>query len=182
MTRLTLVLITVLTTTTARAAQYTVADGSTVEFLAHITGSTFTATTTSVSGGVETDESGTVTKGLILLKAADFSSGLSMRDSHMREKYLETDKFPLITLDLSGTKLPLNGIGQLDVDGSLEVKGVKKPVKLHVIVVDAGGDRRKATSAFTVDISQYGIAQPKFAVVKMDTKVDITAVIVFARK
>ena len=34
--------------------------------------------------------------------------------------------------------------------------------------------QRRATSNFTIDITDYGIAQPRFAVVKMDTKVDVS--------
>ena len=165
---------------TANATSYKVENGSKVEFLAHITGSSFTATSTEVSGKLETDENDVVVGGAVIVKASSFSSGLAMRDSHMREKYLETDKCPLVTLSLAGAKLPANGVGELDVEGIMEAHCVKKAVKLHVKVVESNG-ARQATSSFSLDITDYGIPQPKFAVVKMDPKVEVTVNIRFAK-
>ena len=165
---------------TAKAAHYKVVDGSVVQLVGHITSGTFTATNKKVSGTIETDASGKVVNGAIVMKADSFETGISMRDRHMREKYLQADKYPVITLDITGAQLPEKGVGEFDVDGTFECHGVKKPAKLHVKVSDAGGGVLKATSAFPIDITQYGIEQPKFAVVKMETTVDVTVEIRFA--
>ena len=172
-------LVTVLATaTTAGATTYKVAEGSQVSFLARITGGSFTATNTAVTGHLGTGEDGVVSEGAIIVKADAFKSGVSMRDSHMREKYLETDKCPVISLDLKGAKLPTSG--EADVEGTMDAHCVKKPIKVHVKVAEAGG-AYTATSAFPLEITQFGIPQPKMAVVKMDTTVDVTVSLRFTK-
>jgi polyisoprenoid-binding protein YceI len=165
----------------AEAAHYKVVDGSTVQLIGHITSGTFTASNKKVSGTIETDASGKVTNGAVLIKADAFETGISMRDRHMREKYLEADKYPTITLELTGAQLPETSVGEFDVEGTFACHGVKKQQKLHVKVSDAGGVL-KATSSFPIDITEYGIQQPKFAVVKMETTVDVTVEVRFSDK
>lgn len=170
----------VLVSATASAdTHYKVVAESTAKFGARITGGTFTGKTNAVSGGVVIAD-GKVTRGAVIVNADKLETGMTTRDSHMKEKYLETDKFPVITLDLTGANLSADSLGAVDVQGTLEIHGVKKPVTLHGVVEDAGSGARRIVSNFTVDITEYGIAQPKFAVVKMDTKVDVSVDVRFA--
>jgi polyisoprenoid-binding protein YceI len=164
----------------AHASTYKVGPGSQVSFLAHITGTTFTAINNVVSGSVITDENGVVTEGTIVLDAKEFDTGISMRNQHMREKYLETQKCPNVTLDLKGAKLPQGGAGSADVDGTMEAHCVKKPVKLHVTVTKSG-DVLEANSSFPINVTDYGIPQPKFAVVTMQPVVEVTTLIRFSQ-
>ena len=159
---------------------YKVVPESSAQFGARITGGTFTGSTKAVSGSLEIADDGKVTKGTVLVNADKLETGMSTRDSHMKEKYLETDKYPIIALDLAGATLPQTGVGAADVAGTFEMHGVKKPVTVHVVIADIGGGGRRATSTFTIDVTDYGIAQPKFAVVKMDTKVDVSVDVRFA--
>ncbi len=165
-------------TPVAHATTYSVASGSRVSFLARITGGTFTATNDSVSGHLGTDANGVVDAGAVVIKADAFTTGIGMRDSHMREKYLESGKCPVIALDLKGAKLVTSG--EAEVEGTMEAHCVKKPVKVRVTVVENDGVHT-ATSTFPLDITQFGIPQPKMAVVKMDTTVDVTVSIRFSR-
>jgi polyisoprenoid-binding protein YceI len=171
-----------LSSVAAKAVQYKVVDGSVVQLIGHITGGSFTASNHKVSGTITTDATGKVTNGTVVIKADGFETGIGMRDRHMREKYLQADKYPLITLDVTGAQLPERGVGEFDIDGTFECHGVKKPAKLHLKVTDAGDGVLKATSAFLVDITNYGIEQPKFAVVKMEPKVDVSVEIRFGDK
>lgn len=178
MIKLALSIAAIAVSSTAHATTYNVADGSEVRFLARITGGTFTATNKAVSGHLGTNDEGVVSAGAVVVKAAAFETGIGMRDTHMREKYLEADKCPVIALDLKGAKLPLSG--EADVEGTMEAHCVKKPVKVRVKVA-ANGDSYLATSSFPLEITQFGIPQPKMAVVKMETTIDVTVSIRFTR-
>ena len=160
---------------------YTAVPDSSAQFVAHITGGSFTGSTKALSGSIEIGDDGKVTQGAVSLKADTFETGMETRDSHMKEKYLETAKFPTITLDLAGATLPASGVGVADVSGTLELHGVKKPVTVHVVVTDSGNGQRRATSSFVVDITEYGIPQPKFMVVKMDPKVEVSVDVRFTQ-
>lgn len=162
------------------AAQYKVVPDSSAQFVARITGGSFTGATKDVSGTVRVGDDNKVAEGIVTIKADSLDTGMSMRNSHMKEKYLETGKFPTMTLDLAGAVLPPNAVGTADVNAVLELHGVKKPLTLHVTIVDTGNGQRRATSNFSVDITDFGIAQPKFTVVKMDTKVDVSVDVRFA--
>ena len=83
--------------TPARADQFKVGPASTFEFTAKITGSSFVAKTKAVSGKVEVDmATGEIKKGVIIIKAGSFKTGMGMRDKHMTDKYLKAGKFPTI--------------------------------------------------------------------------------------
>lgn len=65
----------------------------------------------------------------------DLKTGIDLRDTHMREKYLETGKFPRATLVLDPftiygdetLSLPKKSVGEFT--GKLTIKGVERPVK-----------------------------------------------------
>ncbi|MEZ0314040.1 MAG: YceI family protein [Myxococcota bacterium] len=178
MTKLAVLVTALAVSSVANATTYKVADGSQVGFLARITGGTFTATNKAVSGHLGADENGVVTEGAIIVKADAFSTGIGMRDSHMREKYLEASKCPVIALDLKGATLPTSG--EAEVEGTMEAHCVKKPLKVRVKVVESGGVYT-ASSNFPLDITQFGIPQPKMAVVKMDPTIDVTVSLRFTK-
>src|SRR2546428_444304 len=97
----------VLVTTSARAGSYKPAKGSEVTFVAKITASSFEAKSEALAGTVDFDAAGaTVHSAAITVKADSFETGVGMRDGHMRDKYLEASKFPLIRLDLGEVKVP----------------------------------------------------------------------------
>ena len=56
-----------------------------------------------LAGTIEVD--GTEIKGRILVKINDFSTGISLRDQHMKEKYLETEKFSDAWLEIKKIEL-----------------------------------------------------------------------------
>ncbi len=90
------------------------------------------------------------------------STGISLRDSHMKEKYLETGKFPTATLSVDRAALQFpKGHGVLDVGGQMTIHGVTKTVAVHC---DADGAEKSAVFQCSVgiNINDFGIQVPSY--------------------
>lgn len=60
---------------------------------------------------------------------------IDLRDEHMKNKYLEVQKFPQARLHLKNLKIPQNQSGTIDFSGEMEIKGVTKPVQGQVTLL-----------------------------------------------
>ena len=169
-------------TSPAHADQYKVTDDSRVEFLAKITASSFTGTNEKVSGKVGYDAaSGKLTGGEVLVAAGAFDTGMSMRDTHTRDKYLEAGKYPKLKLVITGGSIAAKAGATGTVEGRCVVKGKEKSVKLSATVKEAADGKLVVVAKFKLDVRDYGIAQPQFAVVKMEPVIDVTVELVLER-
>ena len=103
-------------------------------------------------------------------------TGISMRDRHMKEKYLETEKYPKADLLISECA-PREG--DTTCEGSLTLHGVTKIVPMTVKWTKLSETKEaktwKANTAFGIKLSDFGIAIPKFAniTVAEDVKVEV---------
>ncbi len=94
-------------------------------------------------------------------------TGIALRNRHMKEKYLETAKFPNAELALTELKLPkelLSGEGEakaVPFQGTLTVHGVPKPVSGKVDVRRAGSTMHLSFE-FGTKITGHGIELPSF--------------------
>lgn len=130
-------------------------------------GGSFEAKTTGLSGSLMTAAShppaydGTVVVDLRML-----DTGISLRNDHLREKYLEVDKAPgydkatLSAIDLTGVN-PDAPDGKGTFTGSLMLHGMTKMVSGPAEIRKAGsGVRIKAS--FPVNLSDYNIPEPRY--------------------
>ena len=115
--------------------------------------------------------------GDLTLDLTSLTTGISMRDSHLKDKYLETGKYPQATLHLTDVSLPPEwtlGTGTKDraFKGDLTLHGQTKPVNG---TFDVGGtaDSMTAVARFTIDISQFGIEIPKYLGITVRNEVPI---------
>jgi polyisoprenoid-binding protein YceI len=108
---------------------------------------------------------------------ANLSTGIGLRDKHMKEKYLEVPKFPsaVLTVARGALKLPANGEQvELDVPGTLQLHGTTKPVTVHYDAkADAAGFA--AHGKFHINMNDYGIQVPTYLGVTVKPDVDVTA-------
>lgn len=108
---------------------------------------------------------------------ASFDTGIGMRDRHMKEKYLEVEKFKEAKLAFAAAKIPaavMKTGGELKLDATLELHGVKKPVAVAMTI--AGGEKARTTVAkFKIKLSDFAIDVPKFSGVTVADEVEITA-------
>jgi polyisoprenoid-binding protein YceI len=109
-----------------------------------------------------------VTVGLQGLK-----TGIELRDRHMKEKYLETQKYPNAVLVVEKAKLTIPTAGA-DVPGKFTVHGVTKPVNVHYT---ATGTAKQAhiDGNFTINIKDYGIVVPNYLGVTVKPDVLVSA-------
>ncbi len=112
---------------------------------------------------------------------ASFDTGLALRDRHMKENHLETDLFPLATfaggalIQPHADKLMEGRKHSFEVEGEFTLHGVTRPVVLPVEVTLSRADGRSIlhiTGRFELKLSDYGIARPKFLIMKLnDTQI-----------
>lgn len=166
----------------SRAANLQVAKDTEVSFLAKITASSFVAKSTAVSGVVDYDASASAIKSAtIKVKTDSFDTGMSLRNSHMRDKYLEAQKFPEIVFQVENAKVAAAAGSEGALEGFFTIKGVKKAAKIPVKVAENSGAKLVVTSSFPLNITDYGIPQPGFTMVKMETVINVTLKLVLTK-
>lgn len=115
--------------------------------------------------------------GDLALDLTSLTTGISMRDEHMKEKYLETGKYPQAKLHLTDVSLPADWVPGAETKnrafkGDLTLHGQTKPVNG---TFDVGGPMNSmvAVARFTIDISQFGIEIPKYLGITIRNEVPI---------
>ena len=101
-------------------------------------------------------------------------TGIGLRNRHMREDYLETDKYPMT--NFKGKIVYLQKVSdseyKVTLDGNLFIHGVTKPVKINgnLYPVD-GGYRVKAY--FEILLTDYNIEIPKLMFMKISNTIKL---------
>jgi polyisoprenoid-binding protein YceI len=108
---------------------------------------------------------------------ANLVTGIALRDRHMREKYLEVQKFPdaVLVVTRSALKIPASGArAEADAPGTLKLHGQVRPVTVHYDAT-ADGDGLLVHGAVHVKMDDYGIALPSYLGVTVKPDVDVRA-------
>jgi len=109
--------------------------------------------------------------GRIAVRAAAMATGNASRDRNMREKVLETDRFPEIVFE---ARRVVGDLGRLspgqhltvEVSGDLTVHGKALPLRLPVDV-DVLADHVLLNGSFPLNWRAYGLNDPSFGLVKV---------------
>ncbi len=137
----------------------------------------FHGTTDRLEGHVEIDPSliGDRIDIRIEVDLASLDTGISLRNRHMRENHLETDRFP--TALFEGARVINGGGGALttivtsfEVEGTFTLHGVTRTIRVPVevtLLTGPGHQGLRMTGGFKVDLSDYEIARPKFLFLKL---------------
>lgn len=113
----------------AQPSIHKVVDGSEVSFLAKITGGSFTAKTEEVSGTMGFDNEKKLLSATISVRSNSFRSGIGMRDTHMREKYLQASSFAEIEFTSDPQEVALKEGTTSRIKGNLTINGVSQPLE-----------------------------------------------------
>jgi len=97
----------------------------------------------------------------IVVGLKDLKTGISLRDKHAKEKYLEVDKFPEAVLVYATGK---DGKGE----GRLRIRGIEKEIRGTYEIV---GDYLKAD--FPLKLSDFGITNIKYMGLGVDDIVNV---------
>ena len=117
------------------------------------------------------EEGGSV---VVSVKVDSLVTGIELRDRHMKEKYLETGKYPTATLEVDKSKLhfPEGSAVSGSVDGKLTLHGVTQPVK---VTYHADGDSKQAKvdGSMRINMKDFKIEVPNYLGVTVKPTIDV---------
>jgi polyisoprenoid-binding protein YceI len=107
---------------------------------------------------------------------ANLATGIALRDRHMKEKYLEVQKFPSATLIVarSALKFPAGARVEADAPATFKLHGQTHPVTVHY-EAKPDGDGLLVNGKIHVRMDDYGIAVPSYLGVTVKPDVDVQA-------
>jgi polyisoprenoid-binding protein YceI len=141
-------------------------------------GGSFDTTTAALSGAITASARPAAFDGTLAVDLRTLDTGISLRNEHLREKYLEVDKGAgydqavLSDLALQGLN-PDAPAGKGSFTGSLMLHGTKKTVTGPVEVRQAGTGWRVRAS-FPVNLSDYNIDKPRYLGVGVKDTVQVS--------
>jgi polyisoprenoid-binding protein YceI len=99
---------------------------------------------------------------------ASLDTGIGLRNRHMRDNYLEVERYPYATFGGSINQVVATGSDtlQVTVDGVMSIHGVDRPLGLTCAVTERGRGYRAACS-FQILLSDYNIKIPKVMFLKL---------------
>jgi polyisoprenoid-binding protein YceI len=102
-------------------------------------------------------------------------TGIGLRNRHMREEYLHTDKYPYAKF--SGTISNVRDAGSnstANVKGTMDIHGVKKTMEVSATLSPTSSGLRAKVS-FIVKLTDHNIEVPKFMFLKIseDMKLEL---------
>ncbi len=159
--------------------------GSVVRFVSKAPMESFEGRTDRVSGRVEVDcaapgDSATVE---VSVELAGLETGIGLRDRHMRENHLETDRYPRAVFrgaTLRGAPAALAAGAEpvaCELSGSFELHGVTRPLRVPVRVGLREREGRRelvAEGRFPVALADFGIPRPQFLLLKLGDVQDVS--------
>jgi polyisoprenoid-binding protein YceI len=140
-------------------------------------GGSFEARTSSVSGQLSVDPAQpSRLTGEIAVDLKTLDSGISLRNTHMRENYLEVgkgegfDRAVLSEIVVKGDAATVTGATTFTA--TLLVHGTRKPVSGQARITHAGADVRVEAS-FPVSLPDFGIPEPRYLGVGVKDQVQV---------
>jgi hypothetical protein len=112
----------------------------------------------------------------VLMKSFNFK--IALMQEHFNENYVESDKYPKAVFkgkiaNISVVDFKKNGVYNVDVEGEMDMHGVKKTEKAKGTLEVKDG-KIIAKSIFSLKIADYNITVPGMAKEKIAESVEIT--------
>lgn len=101
-----------------------------------------------------------ILNGDFIVDLTQLDSGIELRDKHLKEKYLEVEKFPKAVLTFQKQKLDL-GKNSQKVPAILKLHGESQEIEV-VLVSELVGDKLKLIAEFELILTDYNIELPSF--------------------
>lgn len=176
----TLLAVSLAVTTVIAAGPWRVGDGMVSVRCPMTIGGSFDAKSSALTGSLTGAPQASTLDGSLTVDLRTIDTGISLRNDHLREKYLEVDKgagYDKAVL----TAVALKGVnadtpeGKGTFTGSLTLHGVTKTVSGPVEIRKAGSGLR-VKAAFPVNLPDYNIAEPRYlgVGVKNNVQVEVT--------
>ena len=113
----------------------------------------------------------------ILVPLAGLQTGIALRDRHMRERYLEVEKYPEAVLELpwSAVKLPEDGqTAEGTAAGKMTLHGKSHEVQVKYRL-SRSGSRYQVSGTVPLNITDYGIDVPSYFGITVQPEVEASA-------
>lgn len=117
-------------------------------------------------------------KGQFKVNLDEFTTGIALRDQHMKEKYLEVSKFAEATFEIEKIELPEDFLSTKKIysnvpfEGKFSLHGVEKKLK-GIAEVDTRKDNPAVATEFKVLVSDYKINIPTYLGIKVADEVTV---------
>jgi polyisoprenoid-binding protein YceI len=161
----------------AQAAGWRIATGEVVVLCPLTVGGSFEARTRSLSGQLTVDPAQpTRLAGELAVDLATLDSGIGLRNTHMRDNYLEVGKGELYAravlsdIVLKGEAATVTGATTFTA--TLLVHGTRKPVGGQVRIARSGSEVR-GDASFPVNLPDFGIPEPRYLGVGVKDQVQV---------
>ena len=112
---------------------------------------------------------------VIKVPLRNLTTGIALRDHHMRDKYLQVATYPdaVLTVPRSAVRFPAaKGTSSGDATGAMAIHGRTKNVRFHYTIADAGGSYRVAGTTH-LNIRDFGIAVPSYLGITVKPDIDV---------
>jgi len=162
---------------TARAADFVLAPnaGSTVGFESKAPLESFRGETRAVGGRIRADLDHLAGDAEVTVDVdlAALDTGIGLRNRHMRENHLETDRFPQAVfrgariLEARPAALAPGGACEVVVAGELDLHGVVRPLTCRAALSLSRDGVLTITADFPVRLSDHAIPRPGFLSMKL---------------
>ena len=132
-----------------------------------------------LSGNIEIVEN--QIKGEFKVPLKDLTTGIELRDKHMKEKYLQVDKFPEAIFTISKIDLPNDFFAQKKIfsavpfAGKINIKGVEKDIQ-GIADIDTTTNIVDVKTEFKAQISSFQIDIPSYVGIKVADEVTIKTI------
>jgi polyisoprenoid-binding protein YceI len=102
-------------------------------------------------------------------------TGIGLRNRHMRENYLQTDKYPLTHFTGKITNATKDSSGNYEVaaQGQLFIHGVERPLTVNAKLQPVENSSLRVTCTFIVALSDFEIEVPSLMFYKIDENMDL---------
>ena len=113
----------------------------------------------------------------VMVPLAGMKTGISIRDKHMHEKYLQTADYPSADLNVprSALRIPADGANvSQEASGTLALHGKSRPVNFRY-TSSRDGSRMKVRGTMRINMNDFGIEVPSYLGVTVKPDVDVVA-------
>jgi polyisoprenoid-binding protein YceI len=148
---------------------------TTIEFTFGATLHTVDGTLRAKEGTVRVDTETGAANGRIVLDATSARTGNDRRDHKMHEKILESQRYPEMVFEverLSG-KLNLMGQSEIELHGTLEMHGTRRPIALPATVI-SNGKTVTGTGTLILSYLDWGLPDPSVFLLRVEKEVHVT--------
>jgi polyisoprenoid-binding protein YceI len=127
---------------------------------------------------VVADEKNSKIAGQFVVELTSLNSGIEMRDSHMKEKYLEVEKYPvakftLETINIDGNILKSFNKSNIPFTGMMNFHGKEKVIAGIADLKSNNKDDAKVVAKFKVKATDFNIEIPSFAGITVADEIEL---------